>query len=427
MDSSIYTSIKKETIEDDALYKGLDPASRTDVGPVMGGVGGDGGLSGSSVLRNIFSCPDNMLTKPAANLLTSFANEYQQSQRTLPDKGNTLLTSDSDSSINNGSHKTSTNNAVNEGHLRHLLTQRKAEITSFLSSRLPIISTSVKKESSFDQLDRDCIHNDTGLCNTSHSTSKHKDSVMRAMLTAPPIYGSSIQDINNKCKSGLDFEYQPTARSVQEDAGFTAENYAPSGFASDEVMDSPESLPLLPPKASNPQMTREDFNAFCRAILLNGGPAKINSENSTLSVDVPNDDVLSKIKGGQEKGKRKFQCDICHKSYGHNSSLKVHYRVHTGERPFKCHVCDRDFSHSNSLQIHIKTHSDKPAFKCDHCKMEFSRSNHLSYHMPTNTMDKPFVCGFCGKSFSKACNLKVHMRAHTSDKPSICDSCRKAY
>ncbi|XP_060073050.1 zinc finger protein ZFP2-like [Ylistrum balloti] len=420
MDLSLNTRIKTEPNAEDTLYR--EPTSicrRNNV--TTDEVHDDGYKNG--VLRSLFTSPESSLTTPAANLLTCLANEYQLSQNPLSDSRSLLLTSENA----RGCVYT-----FNEECPRGQTTQS----SNYSSSSMTISTTRIKMEKTETPSEADRIKEQdrTGRYLGQNGDNKLHDSVIKSMLAAPPIH-SPVQNKISYHKSE-EFEHQSIdsnsekhgAYSTHRDGPFKTNDPTPS-HASDDALDSPETFPLLPPKAANPQMTREDFNAFCQAILLNGGPAKINNDDSSSgNTDNSNTvDIFNKISRGQQKGKRKFQCDICHKSYGHNSSLKVHYRVHTGERPFKCHVCDRDFSHSNSLQIHVRTHTEKPQFKCDHCPMEFSRSNSLSRHMLTHTREKPFVCGVCGKSFSQACNLKTHMRSHTGDKPFKCDFCGKAF
>eukprot|EP01084_Bolivina_argentea_P118128 209655_1 len=51
----------------------------------------------------------------------------------------------------------------------------------------------------------------------------------------------------------------------------------------------------------------------------------------------------------------KFKCKYCHKTFGHDSILKQHERMHTNEKPFHCHYnnCDKTFKRNVDRRNHI--------------------------------------------------------------------------
>ena len=115
---------------------------------------------------------------------------------------------------------------------------------------------------------------------------------------------------------------------------------------------------------------------------------------------------------------KKFNCQVCDRSYSNKRSLNQHMKIHDESKAFKCDICMKIFPSKSKLELHCRTHTGEKPFACRICDKKFAREDYLVKHQSTHSDVRSFTCSICpeGRSFKTKDGLTNHLVFHYEPK-----------
>ena len=113
--------------------------------------------------------------------------------------------------------------------------------------------------------------------------------------------------------------------------------------------------------------------------------------------------------------KKKYNCNICKKSFDRDEYLKRHKRsIHRGTKPKNTYyICKAEFREKGNLAKHVAAvHMGQKNFGCRNCDKKFVTKSGLHRHETqihlSSNEKQTYKCGKCKKTYHRKDHLKRH-------------------
>ncbi|XP_076444000.1 uncharacterized protein LOC143282286 [Babylonia areolata] len=134
------------------------------------------------------------------------------------------------------------------------------------------------------------------------------------------------------------------------------------------------------------------------------------AEQERMEISIRIDDSQCITYGDQKR----WQCELCNKSYTTKHNLVMHMLDHNGIKPHLCLVCGKYFKQLSHLNTHMLTHDKVRPHVCPSCGKGFTQISHLKRHQAVHLDSKPYSCDECGRGFTFPSELRIHKERHVS-------------
>ncbi|XP_037044358.1 transcription factor grauzone-like isoform X2 [Bradysia coprophila] len=131
-------------------------------------------------------------------------------------------------------------------------------------------------------------------------------------------------------------------------------------------------------------------------------------------------------------------CEICGRTFKHNTSLQNHKDIEHSTTPppkVQCDICGTWLKHERNLWHHLKIHQEmqeaqdgnSQAASCPTCNKKLQSKRLLATHIRNSHGERKHQCTFCDKAFKTPKNLKEHIALHTGVDLYCCLYCDRTF